>query len=124
MSRPGTPSWSLKRRLTGRVLGLVIGGWLLTIVLATLVLDHEINEMFDEELHALVETTALYLDEHKPSQAAQTTSQPIATQQLDDCNRAGTNPEAPQQPIHDRGSLRLITLHGWYPEGWLRCSLP
>jgi len=62
MSRPGTPSWSLKRRLTGRVLGLVIGGWLLTIVLATLVLDHEINEMFDEELHALVETTALYLD--------------------------------------------------------------
>lgn len=54
--------WSLRRRLTTRVLGLVIGGWLATIAVSALVLDHEMNEMFDEELSALVETTVLFLD--------------------------------------------------------------
>lgn len=54
--------WSLRRRLTGRVLLLVLGGWLATIVLSAVVLKHEMNEMFDEELQALVETTVLYLD--------------------------------------------------------------
>lgn len=54
--------WSLQRRLTGRVLALVVGAWLTTIALSALVLDHEMNEMFDEELQALVETTVLYLD--------------------------------------------------------------
>lgn len=54
--------WSLRRRLTGRVLALVTGAWLATIALSALVLDHEMNEMFDEELQALVETTVLYLD--------------------------------------------------------------
>lgn len=54
--------WSLRRRLTGRVLALVVGAWLATIALSALVLDHEMNEMFDEELQALVETTVLYLD--------------------------------------------------------------
>lgn len=54
--------WSLRRRLTGRVLALVTGAWLATIALSALVLDHEMNEMFDEELQALVETTVLFLD--------------------------------------------------------------
>lgn len=54
--------WSLHQRLTRRVLGLVIVGWLATIVLSVLVLDYEMNEMFDEELQVLVETTALFLD--------------------------------------------------------------
>ncbi|MCV2867690.1 ATP-binding protein [Defluviimonas sp. WL0002] len=54
--------WSLRRKLTLRVLWLVLGGWLATIALSALVLDHEMNEMFDEELRALVETTVLYLD--------------------------------------------------------------
>lgn len=54
--------WSLRRRLTGRVLVLVLGGWLATVALSALVLDHEMNEMFDEELQALVETTILSLD--------------------------------------------------------------
>ncbi len=61
MSKTGTP-WSLRKRLTRRVLGLVVGGWMLTIVLAVLVLDHEMNDMFDEELAALVEVTVLFLD--------------------------------------------------------------
>lgn len=54
--------WSLRRRLTGRVLLLVMGGWLATIALSVAVLNHEMNEIFDEELAALVETTVLYLD--------------------------------------------------------------
>ncbi len=54
--------WSLRRRLTSRVLLLVIGAWLATIVASAWALDHEMNEMFDEELRALVETTVLYLD--------------------------------------------------------------
>lgn len=55
-------SWSLRRRLTGRVLVLVAGAWLATVALSSLVLNHEMNEMFDEELRALVETTVLFLD--------------------------------------------------------------
>lgn len=54
--------WSLRRRLTGRVLALVAGAWLATVALSAMVLDHEMNEMFDEELRALVETTVLFLD--------------------------------------------------------------
>lgn len=54
--------WSLRRRLTSRVLLLVMGGWLATIALSAAVLNHEMNEMFDEELSALVETTVLFLD--------------------------------------------------------------
>lgn len=54
--------WSLRRRLTGRVLALVMGAWLGTILLSSYVLNHEMNESFDEELRALVETTVLYLD--------------------------------------------------------------
>lgn len=61
MTAPDRP-WSLRRRLTGRVLLLVIGGWLATIALSAAVLNHEMNEMFDEELAALVETTVLFLD--------------------------------------------------------------
>ena len=61
MTAPQRP-WSLRRRLTGRVLSLVMGAWLVTVALSALVLDHEMNEMFDEELRALVETTVLYLD--------------------------------------------------------------
>jgi two-component system OmpR family sensor kinase len=61
MTRPPRP-WSLRRRLTGRVLALVTGAWLATIAVSALVLDHEMNEMFDEELQALVETTILFLD--------------------------------------------------------------
>lgn len=58
MNRP----WSLRRRLTGRVLALVLGGWVVTVALSAVVLNHEMNEMFDEELQALVETTILSLD--------------------------------------------------------------
>lgn len=54
--------WSLRRRLTSRLLILVVGGWLATIGISAVVLDHEMNEMFDEELRALVETTVLFLD--------------------------------------------------------------
>ena len=61
MTKAGTP-WSLRRRLTGRVLGLVVTGWLATIGLAALILGHEMNDMFDDELAALVETTVLSLD--------------------------------------------------------------
>lgn len=41
---------------------LVIGGWLATIALSALVLDHEMREMFDQDLEILVETTVLSLD--------------------------------------------------------------
>ena len=56
------PAWSLRRRLTRRVLALVAVGWLATILVSAVVLDHEMTEMFDGELQALVETTVLYLD--------------------------------------------------------------
>ncbi|VDC33875.1 sensor histidine kinase [Pseudogemmobacter humi] len=54
--------WSIRRRLSRRVLLLVMASWAVTIGLATLFLDHEINEMLDEELQSLAETTVLYLD--------------------------------------------------------------
>ncbi len=59
--RPARP-WSLRRRMAGRVLAMVMAAWLATVVLSALVLDHEMNEMFDEELGALAETTVLFLD--------------------------------------------------------------
>lgn len=61
MKLPSRP-WSLRKRLSARVLRLVVGGWLLTNFLSAVVLEHEMNEMFDEELQALVETTVLFLD--------------------------------------------------------------
>ncbi|MFZ0100403.1 MAG: histidine kinase dimerization/phospho-acceptor domain-containing protein [Gemmobacter sp.] len=61
MTHPPRP-WSLRKRLTWRVLLLVVGGWIATIVLAAVAMDHEMNEMFDQELMALVETTVSYLD--------------------------------------------------------------
>ncbi|WP_415183436.1 sensor histidine kinase [Phaeovulum sp.] len=59
---PPRKSWSLRGRLTRRVLGLVIGGWLVTIGLSAYVMTVELNEMFDEELQVLVETAVLFLD--------------------------------------------------------------
>lgn len=58
---PARP-WSLRRRLSRRVLTLVLGAWLGTIALATAFLDHETNEMLDEELSTVAETTVLYMD--------------------------------------------------------------
>lgn len=58
----GSGPWSLRQRLTWRVLGLVIIGWLATMGFAAWALNHEINEMFDEELQALVETTVLLVE--------------------------------------------------------------
>ncbi|WP_283179118.1 hypothetical protein [Gemmobacter sp. 24YEA27] len=62
MSGAGRKSWSIRRRLTRRVLWLVLLAWLGAIALATLFLDHEINEMLDEELQAMAETTVLYIE--------------------------------------------------------------
>lgn len=62
MSGVGRKSWSIRRRLTRRVLWLVLLAWLGAIALATLFLDHEINEMLDEELQAMAETTVLYIE--------------------------------------------------------------
>ena len=54
--------WSLRRRLTLRVMGLVVGGWLATLTISAVVSYVELNEMFDEELQVLVEATVLSLD--------------------------------------------------------------
>jgi len=43
-------------------MGLVAVAWLATIAFTIVSLNHEMNEMFDEELQALVETTILSLD--------------------------------------------------------------
>ena len=61
MSADGKP-WSIRRRLSRRVLVLVSLAWIASIGLATLFLDHEINEILDEELQAVADTTVLYLD--------------------------------------------------------------
>ncbi|WP_370206428.1 histidine kinase dimerization/phospho-acceptor domain-containing protein [Pararhodobacter marinus] len=60
-SRPAR-RWSLARRLTRRALVLAAFGWLATVALSLIALNHELEEMFDEELQALVETTILSLD--------------------------------------------------------------
>lgn len=57
-----TKPWSIRRRLTKAVLGQVILAWLATILLALVFLNHETNEMLDEELEALAETVVLSLD--------------------------------------------------------------
>lgn len=62
MSGAASRGWSIRRRLSRRVLALVILSWIGAIGLATWFLDYEINEMLDEELQAVAETTVLYLD--------------------------------------------------------------
>lgn len=57
-----TKPWSIRRRLTKGVLGQVILAWLVTILLALVFLNHETNEMLDEELEALAETVVQSLD--------------------------------------------------------------
>ncbi len=111
--------WSLHRRLTGRVLGLVVGGWLITIALSALVLDHEMNEMFDEELQALVETTVLFLD---ASGGAATIPQHLGVQ-TNDGERvlrilpvSGPEPASPWPVLatdgfHDAPGWRIIRVH-------------
>ena len=54
--------WSIRRRLTRRVLLLVIAIWIGTVGLAVLFLDYEIGEMLDEEMEVVAETTILFLD--------------------------------------------------------------
>lgn len=54
--------WSIRRQLSRRVLALVTLAWIVTIVLATLFLNYEINEMLDEEMQSVAQTTLLYLD--------------------------------------------------------------
>jgi len=111
--------WSLRRRLTGRVLGLVVGGWLATIALSALVLDHEMNEMFDEELQALVETTVLFLD---ASDGAATIPQHMGVQTSDGervlriLPVSGPEPGAPWPGLatdgfHDAPGWRIMRVH-------------
>ena len=37
--------------------------WIATILIAALLIRHEMNEVFDEELQTVAEATALYLDD-------------------------------------------------------------
>lgn len=55
-------AWSIRGRLTRRVLALVVLAWGATVVLASLFMNYEINEMLDEELQTVADTTVLYLD--------------------------------------------------------------
>ena len=55
-------AWTIRRRLTRQVLALVLCGWGAAIGLTMLLLDHEINEMLDEELQAVAQTTSLALE--------------------------------------------------------------
>lgn len=61
-SKAGGKPWSIRQRLTRRVMLWVGLAWVATILLGTLFLDHEINEMMDEELQAVAETMILALD--------------------------------------------------------------
>ncbi|WP_435259779.1 histidine kinase dimerization/phospho-acceptor domain-containing protein [Thioclava sp. FR2] len=55
-------TWSLGRTLSRNIILLVAVGWLLTIGLAVLMMQRELNEVMDEELRALADATALLLD--------------------------------------------------------------
>ncbi|MCB5410760.1 sensor histidine kinase [Pseudogemmobacter faecipullorum] len=62
MSAPANRPWSIRRRLTRRVLLLVGVIWLVTAALAVAFLDYEIGEMLDEEMEVVAQTTVLFLD--------------------------------------------------------------
>ena len=46
--------------------------------------------------------TAFHLNEHEPGQASQTTAEPVAAQQFDDRNRAGSDAETTQEKGRQR----------------------
>lgn len=55
-------AWSLGKTLSRNILILVAFGWFLTIGLAVVMMERELNEVLDEELRALTDVTALLLD--------------------------------------------------------------
>ena len=69
-------------------------------------------------------STPLHLNKQQPGQAGQSTSHPIAAQELNDCHSAGTDPQSSQQKIHQRRCPGLIALHRQDPEGWCHGSFP
>ena len=104
--------WSLRRRLTSRVLALVLGGWIATVALSALVLDHEMNEMFDEELQALVETTILSLD------AGLTSAAPRLVGVQTNDGESVLRLSVPGQPADDAPWPALLTDGFHDAEGW------
>jgi len=104
--------WSLRRRLTSRVLALVLGGWIATVALSALVLDHEMNEMFDEELQALVETTILSLD------AGLTSAAPRLVGVQTNDGESVLRLSVPGQPADDALWPALLTDGFHDAEGW------
>ena len=46
--------------------------------------------------------TAFHLNEHQPGKAGQTTADPVAAQQFNDCNRAGSDAEPTQEKCRQR----------------------
>ena len=107
--------WSLRRRLTLRVLALVSAGWLATIALAMLSLDHELNEMFDEELQALVASTVLNLDAGETGRIARAWGIQTADGERvlrvfaqDEAAPAGPWPELDGEGFHDAPGWRIL----------------
>lgn len=114
MTDPQKP-WSLRRRLTVRVLGVVMAGWLVTVAVSARLMEYELNEMFDEELQALVETTILYLDasetEAIPRQLGVTTNDGERVLRI--LSAVGPEPKAPWPPLlrdgyHDAPGWRIL----------------
>lgn len=62
MSAGLKPGWSIRKRLTRRVLALALGAWGVAIGLTLLLISYEINEILDEELQALAEANILIMD--------------------------------------------------------------
>lgn len=62
MTRSPDRPWSIRSRLIRQVLGLVLGAWVAAIALSALVLDQELNELYDRELSSLAASTVLMLD--------------------------------------------------------------
>ncbi|MCB1405360.1 MAG: hypothetical protein KDK01_03640 [Rhodobacteraceae bacterium] len=110
--------WSLRRRVTGRVIGLVALGWLVSIAISAVVLHVELNEMFDEELEVLVEATVLSLD--AAPEGGRSRAVGVQTNDGERVLRiltgSGPQPEAPWQiapteGFHDAEGWRVLRRH-------------
>lgn len=74
MTVAGAKAWSLRGRLSRNMVLVVSLGWFVTILVTALLINHEFNEMLDEELRALGDETALLLDSSEGARLARSIS--------------------------------------------------
>lgn len=114
--------WSIRQRVKRGTLGVVLAAWILTIPIAGLFINHEMNEVLDQELQTVAEVSEQFMDDSPgpviPRTIGLTEASPGRVLRI---TRPGEVPmDTPWPPIAEDGLhdiagwkvLRRSTMHG------------